>query len=143
MNIANDIRNLFSIFHDGTIVAIEKTGNDLRLKIDIQYLAELVEKEFEFFEVLLQQVSTFELATWDDGLVADPEKIATLEFGIQSADLNETGRILVHGDYYPNGGGTLTIEASACELYDQRGDRMSLDHLKELSRYYWDEVMGR
>jgi hypothetical protein len=143
MSIANDIRDLFTIFHDGSIVAIEKTDNDLRLKIDIQYLAELIEKDFEYFEVLLQEVHTFELATWNDGLITDPAKIAALEFGIQNADLNDTGSISVLGNYYPEGGGTLTIDAAAYVLYDQRGDRMSLDQLKELSRYYWEEVMGR
>lgn len=142
MSIANDARDLFSIFHDGSIVAVEKSGNDLRLKIDIQYLAELIEKNFEYFEVLLQQVRTFELATWEDGRITDLAKIAAVEFGIQSTTLDETNKITVHGDYYPDGGGTLYIDAAAYELYDQRGELMSLDQLKELSRYYWKEVMG-
>jgi hypothetical protein len=40
------IANIFSINHDGTIVNIEKEGNELNVDIDIQYLAQYFGNSF-------------------------------------------------------------------------------------------------
>ena len=49
MTATEDIRDIFSILHDGTISACTGDKDLLTLTVDCEYLAELIDKSFDKF----------------------------------------------------------------------------------------------
>ncbi len=64
MSATDNIRDIFSILHDGTISGWTGDRNLLTLKIDCQYLAERIDKSFESFYVEFIQIDNLYLTTW-------------------------------------------------------------------------------
>ena len=65
MTVTEDIRDIFSILHDGTISAWTGDKNLLTLTVDCEYLAERIDKSFDKFYVELINVDKLELAPVD------------------------------------------------------------------------------
>ena len=59
MNKIQEIKDIFSMFHDGYIESIEAQEVNIELKIAIQYLAMLLHKNHEYLFLTLKDVKHF------------------------------------------------------------------------------------
>ena len=64
MTATENIRDIFSILHDGEISAWTGDKNLLTLTVECRYLAERIDKSFDRFYVELSQVDELCLTTW-------------------------------------------------------------------------------
>ncbi|MBL4632289.1 MAG: hypothetical protein JKY56_00360, partial [Kofleriaceae bacterium] len=62
------ISDVFSMFHDGSIVHHQIDGDDLCLTIEILYLAERVSPTFSKFRVRLHNCEEVSFTTWQSDL---------------------------------------------------------------------------
>jgi hypothetical protein len=152
MTSIEEIKDIFSIFHDGTIEGWSGDKNKLILKISCQYLAERIDKSFDYFFVELVNVTKLDLEPWmrnenDQAILkTELEDVFKASLEICFADLvndyvsitcNQDDRDL---DYC---GGNLLIGASTVEVYDQNRNKLSLEALGGVCKAYWDEFEKR
>jgi len=60
------IEDVFATFHDGTIESWSGNKDKLMLKISCEYIAEILDKTFEYFYLELIQVDKLELLTFSN-----------------------------------------------------------------------------
>jgi hypothetical protein len=145
---AENVRDIFCIFHDGSISSWAMHGNELNLEVKIQYLAERVNPEFRKFAVRLFGVSNVRFSTWPGDLKSAPVMLTKLEqifegaLEILQGDLKE-GEIEVvcnqpssELDYC---GGELRFGCTGAEVTDEAGKAYSIEELDVLCRGYWND----
>ncbi len=141
-----DIRDIFSIFHDGGITTANLQGENIILKIDIQYLAEIVNPAYRWFKVFLYDFRDVEFSTWSGDLKSEPEKITDVQsiFGpeleILEASLNENKIEVVcnvHSSEYDYCGGELSFNVDSAEVQDESGKPYSIEELDSICNGYW------
>jgi len=104
MKVTDQLVGMFGIMHDGTIVDASWDDAYLDLKIEIPYLAKLVDKEFKHFQVRLDSVSQIEFETWparleeETKVLDDRDLIFEEEIEIFKAD-RKGGRCADHLQY--------------------------------------------
>ena len=147
MSKKEDIKDIFSILHDGCIEEISVESTRLRLKVNIQYLAELVDKSHECITLILKYVkaATFEPWSEENVIISDLDAISSLELGIISSEINQEDKIVVHSNCLGSKntefeGGKLIIDCQGYEILDQMGNLLSLKQVKELSTHYWNDI---
>ncbi|MBV7532904.1 hypothetical protein [Chitinophaga sp. sic0106] len=152
MTAVNDIRDIFSIFHDGTITTWTGDKDLLTLTISCKYLAERIDKSFDEFYIKLENVSTVELDPWpfekDMPTVVKTEiaDIFRAELEIISADIQENKVVVTcsqHDNNFDYCGGNLTISARAIKLLDQSEHPLTVDELWEICKAYWAEFRNK
>lgn len=143
-----DIRDIFSIFHDGGIATANPQGGDLVLEIDIQYLAERVNPEYKGFKVCLYGFCDAEFSTWPSDLKSEPEKITDVqsifkpELEVLEASLKENKIEVVcnqHSSEYDYCGGELSFIVDSAEVQDEAGKFYSIEELDFICKGYWKE----
>jgi len=143
-----DIRDIFSIFHDGGIAAASIQANTLVLDIEIQYLAERVKPEYKGFKIYLYGFSDVEFSTWPSDLKSAPEKIRDIqsifspELEVLEANLKENSIEVVcnqHSSAYDYCGGELSFQVDSAAVQDESGKFYTIDELDILCKDYWDE----
>jgi hypothetical protein len=152
MTATEDILSIFSIFHDGTIT--EWTGNKdrLTLTIDCAYLAERIDKSFEYFYVELHHIDTVAFDPWTQPAhlpavikTALAEVFeATLE--ILSAGIKDDTVMITCYQYDTDldySGGNLFISCQVIKVFDQHRNALTIDRLGEICNNYWDELGKR
>ncbi len=149
MTITNDIRDIFSILHDGTISAWSGDENLLTLKVDCRYLAERIDKSFDSFFVDLFQVDNLHLTTWPNPFdlpvltLTDLNEIFKAELQILSADIKDDSVVVAcnqHDTTFNYCGGNLTIGCKKIKVYAQNKNELTIDDLGILCKSYWDEM---
>ncbi len=150
MNTAQDLEAIFGIFHDGVIDGATIQADLVELKIEILYLAELIDEKYEFLHLTLKGVESIQFDAWTDEttIISDWRAVFDLEIEINSSEVDQAGNIVVYSycDNAPEGkfsGGKLIISCSDYQLHDQGGNPMTLDELKKLSDHYWNDVFGK
>src|SRR5688572_30739018 len=98
MDNLQDLNDLFDMFHDGVIVSAVENNSKIELKVGIQYLAELINKDFEYFFIELKNVQNLSFDAWTDEplIIINSKEIFNLELEILSAEIYETVNLLVH-----------------------------------------------
>ena len=148
MKATEDIRDIFSILHDGTISAWTGDQNVLTLTVECEYLAECIDKSFDTFYVELINVDVIELDPWTNPndppipVMTDYADIFKADLGILSADVKEDSVVVTchqHDSDFDYIGGNLTISSQAIKILDQRKNELTLDQLGEICKNYWDE----
>lgn len=143
-----DIRDIFSIFHDGGIATADVQGDNLVLEIDIQYLAERVKPEYKGFKVILYGFRDAEFSTWPSDLKSEPEKIADVhsifkpELEVLEASIKANKIEVVcnqHSSEYDYCGGELSFIVDSAEVQDESGKSYSIEELDIICKGYWDE----
>jgi len=143
-----NIKDIFNIFHDGGIARHEKHGTDIILHIEIQYLAERINKGYTTFRVRLFDVQNLVLEPWyDDHEKTEPyfrehQEIFSPELEILSSEVIEKCISVSCNQSQPGHGycgGFLKIEITEATVQDQAGEYLSLEQLRNLSSSYWKE----
>ncbi|MFZ1799042.1 MAG: hypothetical protein WAU24_04195 [Chitinophagaceae bacterium] len=115
-NTLDDIRDIFSILHDGTTSSWTGDKDLLMLKVNCDYLAERIDKSFKSFYVECRQIDKLELHPWmnpidlPQTLLTDFNDIFKAELEILSADIeNDFVKITCnqHDTDFDYCGGTL------------------------------------
>ena len=99
MNTQQDIEDIFSILHDGTIESYIGNKNKLTLKISCVYLAEQINKSFEYFYVELTEIDILELFTWRSLMEEEQQTLINLKdifkFELEIIDANIEDNIVI------------------------------------------------
>ncbi|HEY4124078.1 MAG TPA: hypothetical protein VGM36_05655 [Rhizomicrobium sp.] len=143
-----EIREIFSIFHDGTIVAHRISAETLDLEIEILYLTQRIDKAYTKFFLSLQNVHDFSFSTWPKDvnaaptLIRDPAQIFAGELTILSSDI-KNGSVEIAMDQPSDGfdycGGTLSFKANTASVLDEGGKQYTVNELGQICEEYWAE----
>ena len=148
MTAIEDIRDIFSILHDGTISAWTGNKDLLVLTVNCQYLAERIDKSFDKFYVELTNIDKIELDPWPNPfdiptiIKTDFADIFQAELEILSAEIKNNAVVLAcnqHNTDFDYCGGHLTINCKAIKIFDQNNNELTIDHLDKICNDYWDQ----
>ena len=150
MSKKQEIEELFNILHDGVIETAKLTNSDLKLTIDIQYLAELINKRYELIIVVLTSIKKVAFEPWTNEFKTDSSWIELFDSEIEiiKTETNEIGEIIIHSrchnaKKYGFEGGQLLLDCEDYKIFDEVGTPLPLTKLKEISSYYWNEKFGK
>ena len=83
------IAEVLSVFHDGVIARVARIGSNVRLRIEIDYLAEQAGNPDKIFEVVLVDCEVFRFLPWDESdAITDLAEIQALQLGVLSPSLD-------------------------------------------------------
>lgn len=148
MTTIDDIRDIFSILHDGSISAWTGDKNLLTLTVDCEYLAERIDKSFDKFYVELINVDKLELDPWTNPvdlpaiIKTDFADIFKAELEILSADIKDDAVVVTcnqHDTDFDYCGGNLTISCQTIKVIDQNKNELTIDQFDMICKNYWDE----
>ena len=150
MNKKQEIEDLFNILHNGIIINAEISSTDVELTVSIPYLAELINENHEFVKIVLESVKKIEFKPWTNEFKRDNswQDVFDLEIDILSAETIETGEVVIHSrchnsEEYEFEGGKLMIDCDDYKIYDETARLLTLDKMKEISIFYWNEKFGK
>lgn len=152
MTANENIRDVFSILHDGTISAWTGDKDLLALTVDCQYLAERIDKLFDKFYVELIQVDELSLSTWPNPFdipvqtLTEPSDIFKAELELLSADIKDEKVVIAcnqHDTDFDYCGGNLTISCQAIKIFDQNKNELTIDQFGIICKSYWEEWSRR
>ena len=134
------IETVFSIFHDGVISFIESNRRQINLKIECQYLAEIINESYIFFIVQLKDVSRAELELWSTptNVLNTISEISKFELEINSSEIFENYvNVSCHiDDEIP--GGNLKLSCDDIEVFDQENKKIEISQLTKIAEKYWN-----
>lgn len=149
MNVLENIRDAFSIFHDGEIKSWNGNFEKLTLTIECKYLAEKLNNSFSDFYFEFYHVKDLCFLSWSNQIDLDSttvkkiEDLFKLKLEILSSDIND-GKVKIdckHSDlsvdYY---GGELFISSKEFHVLDQERHELSIDQLDEICNDYWNNL---
>ncbi|QDH22655.1 hypothetical protein [Saccharibacillus brassicae] len=128
---------LFSLFHDGTLFNISKSGSDYLFSIDIPYLAERLNPDYSFFTLKLSQTQEFFFQQdTSNQVVEDLDELNRMQLEILKTD--STGsKIKVFCTDGPNEHfGFLHIKTEDIQIYDPKNRRLELVEVEQEARNY-------
>lgn len=148
----NDIRDVFAIFHDGSIIDCEGVFTKMTLTIQCNYLAQLINSEFKNFYVDLIEINKLDFDPWmnptdlkkidfkshEDYLKADLE--------ILSAEIKGNYVLITCNQHDPDSyysGGDLMVSASNYNLYDHNRNPVTVESLNLICQNYWANVKSQ
>lgn len=141
-----DIKDIFTIFHDGCIADYKILNKDLLLVIEISYLAELIDASFKFIHLKLIDLKAIHFEPWTGSIseIRDVPLIFSYDLCIVSTEKNPKDITIVHCNSYKRDqvdfeGGKLVIDCNDYLLTDQVGNSLTIEYLKELSSRYWND----
>jgi len=149
MTATEDIRDIFSILHDGGISAWTGDKNLLTLTVECQYLAERIDKSFDRFYVELTNVDELFLSTWPNPFdlpvqtLTEPSDIFKAELEILSADIKDEKVVIAcnqHDTDFDYCGGNLTISCENIKVFDQNKNELTIDQFDVICKSYWDDM---
>lgn len=148
MTATEDIRDIFSILHDGLISGWKGDKDLLTLTVECEYLAKEIDEAFDKFYIDLFNVDKIELAPWTNPIglptvvKTDFADMFKAELEILSADIKDDVVVVTCNqhdtrfDYY---GGNLTISCKKIKIVDQNKHELTVDQLEEICKKYWDK----
>ena len=148
MTAVEEVRDIFSILHDGTISSWNGDVTSLTLTVECQYLAELIDPSFDRFYVELVEVKELFLSTWPNPADLPEQKLVHLkdifaaELEILSAEIEDGKTVVVcnqHDTDFDYCGGSLVIDCATVKVYDQSKNALTIERLNEVCKSYWDK----
>jgi len=127
------------ILHDGIISSIERNQNKLLLKVHIQYLAEMIGRNFDYFTYEFLHCDDTYFVYWD----SESRVEMTNEMSNLCLEINESD---IDGEYikvsclcYKPGieGGFLYIKANQLVIYDHEENELSFEDIRNAAKEYW------
>lgn len=136
-----NVRDIFGTLHDGIIKHWVGDKNKLTLRVDCQYLAELIDPSFEDFYLELEGITRFAFVPWMNSDVLEQEYYAELDavfkgrlFLLYAEIDTEFVKISCHQgdpalDYC---GGTLYLNCNSIKMFDQVKREVTVEYLDKL-----------
>jgi len=148
MKMIEDIRNIFSILHDGIISAWSGDKELLVLTIYCEYLAEQMDSSFNKFYIELSGINKITLSPWTNspGVPAIPvinlPDIFQAQLEILSADITNDLVIITckqHDTRFDYSGANLAISCNVIKIFDQGHNELTIEELARAANAYWKE----
>ena len=148
MNVAENIRDVFSILHDGIIAGFTIDDKLLVLRVECHYLAELIDKSFDSFYVELNEIHVLSLLTWPNPfdspvkIQKTPTDIFRAKLEILSVDIIDENVVIAcnqHDLDFAYCGGYLTLSCNSIRVYDHDKNELTIDHLDSICNIYWNK----
>ena len=149
MTATENIRDIFSILHDGDISAWTGDENLLTLTVKCRYLAENIDKSFDRFYVELVAIDTLILTTWPNPFDLPVQTVNKLtdifkaKLQVLSAEIKGEEVVIScsqHDTAFVYCGGNLTISCEAIKVYDQNKNELTLEQLDIICNTYWEKA---
>ena len=146
-NTLEDIRDIFSILHDGRTSTWSGDKNSLTLKVNCEYLAERIDKSFKSFYIECRQIDKLELHPWmnpidlPQTLLTDIKDVFEAELEILSAEIeNDFVKITCnqHNLDFDYCGGTLLLNCKEIKIFDQAQRQLTIDEFDKICNDYWN-----
>ncbi|GJM62345.1 hypothetical protein PEDI_28970 [Persicobacter diffluens] len=143
MNLSRDVQDLFDILHDGSIGELVKINTQIRFKIEIEYLAELINEHHDHLFLFFEKPKTVIFKPWSDehDSITIFEVISRLELEILSCDIENKTCVLqctCHESSHGFPGGELIFDFSTFIIKDQDENDITIAHLRNLANQYWN-----
>jgi hypothetical protein len=147
-NTLNDIRDIFSILHDGTTSTWTGDKHLLTLKIDCEYLAQRIDKSYNCFYIECGQIEKIELHPWmnpialPQTLLTDIDDIFKASLEILSANIERDFVKITcnqHNTNFDYCGGTLLLNCKSIKIFDQDKRQLTIDQFDQISKDYWED----
>ncbi len=118
------------MFHDGTITQLLKGAKTTSMEIEIEYLAELINKNFTSFicEFINFEEINFKFWEEDNFTVIDSELLQNYELEIIEAEEIDNTVVLKCLSNIKNGG-NFYIQTETIKIYDQEKNEISISKL--------------
>lgn len=148
MTAIDDIKDIFSMLHDGGISAWAGDKSKLTLTVECQYLAQCIDKSFDKFFIELRQVKDLSLETWQNPfnlpvkILTEPSDIFKTELEILSAEIKDEKIVIACNQYdrdFDYCGGNLIIACHSIRVFDQNRNELTIDEFSKICSHYWDE----
>ncbi|WP_291116977.1 hypothetical protein [Flavobacterium sp. UBA6135] len=149
MTANQDIRDIFSILHDGRITAWSGDKYSLTLTVDCEYLAERIDKSFDKFFVELTELDELFLLTWPNPFDLPVQTLSELndifkaELEILSADIKD-GKVIIacnqHDTDFDYCGGNLIISCKTIKVFDQNRSELTIEEFDTICKSYWNDI---
>jgi hypothetical protein len=142
-----NIRDIFSIFHDGVINYHQLKDRELCLEIEIVYLAERIDPKFKKFKVVLSGVDNVRFRTWPSDLKSEPQIILDVhsifkpKLTILEGNIKENLIQVVCNQSSSNFeycGGELFFSVDNAIVTDEADKSYSTEDLGVVCKGYWD-----
>jgi len=141
-----NIAAIFSIFHDGTPEQWKWSENQLHLSVHCPYLAKMVDKDFNYFFLVLLDVDSFHVVPWveqgeETKKVYDLAEINVYDFEISHANYSVDKVEVIcheHSEVLNSSGASIYLSAQSYLIKTEDGQAISLDELDELHMKYWE-----
>ncbi len=152
MSTQQDIEDIFSILHDGIIENYSGDKCKLILKVGCLYLAELIDKDFEYFYIEINDIKKIELFAWmnpaeqEQKIYTELEDIFQAELDILSADKKDDNIVITcnqSNTEFNFCGGILTLNCLSIKVYDQNKSELTIEKFGEVCKQYWDNFEKR
>ncbi len=150
-NIEN-VRDIFAILHDGTIIEWSGDRQHLMLKVGCQYLAERIEPSFENFFIELTDIHKLVLVPWMNPIELEQEYFVQLkdifqaELDILSAETeNDLVKVICNqsNSNFDYCGGTLYVGCQGIKIFDQNMNKLTIDRFDQICKEYWDDFASK
>ncbi len=149
MTAIQEISNIFSWLHDGTITGWSGNRDSLILVVECTYLAERIDPSFDLFYVELHQIDLIEFDPWTIP-VDQPAVIKTdffdifkAELEILSTEIKEDTVVIICDQHdkknFDYRGGNLSIRCEGLKLFDQNKNLLTPEQFEKICSAYWDE----
>lgn len=124
---------IWNLLHDGTVIAAERSGADVRLTIEVEYVRRRLTPPADTFVLVLLGCSRLAYTPYDE---AEIEDLATLVQ--REPDLVEA---VVEGDTLVvwGGSGVLRVRYEGLSILLDEDTPTDLDAVREAARSYWEE----
>jgi hypothetical protein len=140
-----DLSDVFSIFHDGTIESWSEEPSCVRLKIGCQYIAQKVDPSFDDFYIDLIGITHIQFSPWwkdleKDTIWTDQKTILDAELGILDGSFKGSHIEITcdqYGGEYDYAGGVLSLACNDFRLYDEVMHPITVEELKTAATAYW------
>ena len=142
-----DIRDIFSILHDGATSTWAGDKDFLTLKVNCEYLAERIDKSFKSFFVEFRQIDKLELHPWMNP-IALPQILLTEIKDIFKAELEILSAVIEddfvkitcnqHNLDFDYCGGTLLLNCKKTKIFDQARRQLTIGEFDKISNDYWN-----
>ena len=153
MTTQQEIVDIFSIFHDGTIESWSGNEKKLTLKINCQFLAERINPEYVYFYVDIIDITAIELDTYIDNaekvvvespiVIKEIDKIFSEEIDIfyaktenQYVEIN-CWQVNEKLGYVAN---RLRINCSSVDVFNQSREWITISDFVKIGDDYWNNV---
>jgi hypothetical protein len=140
-----DQASLFSMFHDGILVKLEKQEDNVLFQVDIQYIAELINPNYECLNGYFKHCSELVFIGWSGETIFDLSNLEENEniqpdiMGAEAkGDLVEVYCSIAPPSYgSPSYGGFLKFKAEDIKIFDQDNNPITLQQIREGCTQYW------
>jgi hypothetical protein len=147
MNGVEQMAEVFTILHDGTIEDWEGDKALLTLKISCVYLAERINPSFANFYIDLYDINKIELEPWLDEfantpiIITDLKAIFNAKLEIMQGDMQNDAVLITcyqHDKSFNYTGGNLYVGCAEAKIYDHNKSELSINSLGDICKGYWD-----